>query len=106
MLIRARSRRSTPLGAYQVACRIGIACSACLWVISNFIGWHYRDGWDHAQIWANKVVGFGFGLMGTGLFAVAGDRRRQGRRSPAFGLAVVLFIANAVTLAASLNDLV
>ena len=104
MLTRGSRRERLLVGPFEVLCGIGIACSTCLWLTSNFIGWHYIDEWDHAQIWATRVVGFGCGLMSVGLFAGATDRRRPGRRVPVFGVAVFLFIANAVTLAASLND--
>ena len=104
MLTRGPRRERLLVGPFEVLCGIGVACSTCLWLTSMFIGWHYEKEWDHAQILLNSPVGFGFGLMSVLLFAGAIDRRRQGRRSPVFGVAVFLFIANAVTLAASLND--
>ena len=104
MLTRGSRRKRMLVGPYEVLCGIGIACSTALWLTSNVIGWYNENDWDHAQILLNSPVGFGFGAMSVGLFAGAIDRRRQGRRSPAFGVAVVLFIATAVALAASLND--
>ena len=103
MLTRGSGRKRLLVGPYEVLCGIGFACSTGLWLTSNFIGWRYIDDWDHAQIWLNRVVGFGFGGLSVILFAGAVDRRRQGRRSPVFGVAVVSFIATAVALAASLN---
>ena len=104
MLTRGSRRKRMLVGPYEVLCGIGFACSTGLWLTSNVIGWYHEDDWDHAQILLNSPVGFGFGGLSVILFAAALGRRRQGRRSPTFGIAVLAFLATAVSLAASLND--